>query len=209
MRTASTPGRSSVPSLVSSASFWRGFLHVHVSVCRAILHIWFYTTETASCVLVPSIFWILFQIGNNYSLHIYGTYHVPGTGLNALRQSYFTHSLLSTEVGGIIITTTNPILEIRKLRHREDRLGDWPKVTQPVRGRAGVRTQASGSRVHVLRDDLCLLWGIQAVSWNPIISRHSHLFIQPPPDGHYLPLQTRLSWVSLSFVSLDMWKCIC
>lgn len=51
---------------------------------------------------------------------------------------------------------------------------------------------------------------LPAISRNPIIlDRTDHSFNRLPLDGHYLPPRTRLRWVPLSFVFLDMWKCIC
>lgn len=67
-------------------------------------------------LLVLNIFWRLLQISNNYSLHIHGTYHVPGTGLDALKPVFLLiySSAQYFKVGGIIITASNPILKIRK-----------------------------------------------------------------------------------------------
>ena len=129
-------------------------------------------------------------------------------GLNTIRPILLIYSSAQQfKVGDIIITDTHPILEVGKLRHREVKLGNWPKVSPTASsGRAGIRTQTFWVQSLCSKDHINLL---QAVSWNAITSRHGHLFNQPPLDGHYLPLQTRLPWISPSFIFRDMWKCIC
>lgn len=72
------------------------------------------------------------SISNNSSLSVPGTYHVPHPGLNAVRPVLLIYSSAYFEVGDITITATHPILEIRKLRHGEVRLGNWLKVSPPA-----------------------------------------------------------------------------
>lgn len=44
-----------------------------------------------------------------------------------------------------------------------------------------------------MRDHISPFGALQAVAWNSFMSRRGHSFNQPPLDGLYLPLRTRLA----------------